>query len=466
MRDMFFLALLPLMLYAMAKRPFIAVGMWIWTAMFFPNAWMYGVASGLRYNLIFTAVAILGYLVLKDKPKVHFGAIGAFVLLFLFWTTVSTIGTSGVPEVAWEMWSRFAKVVLLFIFVILVLDKKLHFDFFLWCVVLSIGFYAGLEALKYVASGGGHKIEGFYGHVLGDRNELALAFVMTMPLCAYLLGEYGKQALVIRAGLLGLMGLIVLAIIGTQSRGGFVAMMGLAGYYFLKSDRKVVLSVLVAVLVAVLSNVVSDEWMSRMDTIGEAGEDASFMGRVVAWKLSFILAVQNPFFGGGFKTLEWYPMWLRLSQDFFAFPFFYTGEALPDPNKGHAAHSVYFQVLGEHGFGGLIVYLTMLFVSFRTAWRVAAKAKKHVETAWIASLATMLQLSIFAFALGGAALSFAYFELLFAIAGIVQVLHSRVLPRALAAIGLEEKARRAADAAAAAAPEELSPALAKAPLGR
>lgn len=449
MRDLFFLAVLPLMLYAMAKRPFIAVGMWIWTAMFFPNAWLHGMASGFRYNLLFTGIAILGYLMLKDKPKVSFGAIGAFVLLFFLWTTVSTVFTSGVPDVAWEMWIRFFKVILLFVFVLLVLDKKLHFDFFLWCVVMSIGFYAGLEALKYVASGGGHMIEGFYGHVLGDRNELALAFVMTLPVCAYLLGEYGKSAIVVRFGLLGLMGLIVTAIIGTQSRGGFVALLGLAGYFFLKSERKVVLALLAVVLVGVLSNVVSDEWTNRMDTIGEAGEDASFMGRVVAWKLSFILAMNNPFFGGGFKTLEYYPMWLTLSQEFFSYPFFYTGDALPDTTRGHAAHSVYFQVLGEHGFGGLAVYVAMLVVSFRAAHRVAVKARKHAETAWIASLGTMLQLVIFAFALGGAALSFAYFELLFAMCGITQVLHSRVLPAALAAIGQDGAAKRAAPTPAA-----------------
>jgi hypothetical protein len=250
MRDLFFLAVLPFMLYAMAKRPFIAVGMWIWTAMFFPNAWLYGMASGFRYNLLFTGIAILGYLMLKDKPKVSFGAIGAMVFLFFLWTTVSTVMTEGLPEIAWEIWIRFFKVILLFVFVILVLDKKLHFDFFLWCVVVSIGFYGGLEALKYVASGGGHKIEGFHGHVLGDRNELALAFVMTLPVCAYLIGEYGKTSLLVRVGLIGLMGLLVTAIVGTQSRGGFVALLGLAGYFFLKSDRKIVLALLAVVLVA------------------------------------------------------------------------------------------------------------------------------------------------------------------------------------------------------------------------
>ncbi len=431
MRDLFFLALLPVILYTMAKRPFIAVGMWIWTAMFFPNAWMYGAASSIRYNLLFTGIAMLGYLTLKDKPKVTFGRLGGLILLFFLWATISSILTGGLPSATWDIWARFAKVVLLFVFVILIIDKKLHVDFFLWCVVLSIGFYAGLEALKYLASGGGHKIAGFTGHALGDRNELALAFVIILPICTYLLHEYGKSYAPIRYALLGLMGLIVAAVIGTQSRGGFIALIGLAGYLFIKSDRKPLLAFLTVVVLVVMSNFVSSEWTSRMDTIGDASEDASFMGRVVAWKLSFIMAVQNPFFGGGFKTLEYFPVWYSLSQDFFSYSFFYTGDVLPDPQKARAAHSVYFQVLGDHGFAGLAIYLTFLLTAFRNARKIAISARRHVETQWIGSIATMLQLSIFAFCLGGAALSFAYFDLMFALYGLIVVLGERILPREL-----------------------------------
>lgn len=431
MRDMFFLAILPLMLYLMAKRPFIALGMWIWTAMFFPNAWMYGIGTMLRYNLIFTGIAVLGYLMLKNKPKVRFGALGALILLFLAWTTLSTAMTEGLPEVAWEIWSRFFKVILLFIFVVLIIDKKLHIDFFLGCVVLSIGFYGSLEALKYILSGGGHMIEGFYGHVLGDRNELALAFVITLPICSYLLAEYGSQSRLVRLGLLGVMSLLVVAIVGTQSRGGFIALLGLGGYFFMKSDRKILLAILVVVMVGVMSYIVSDTWTSRMNTINDAGDDASFMGRVVAWKLSFIMATRHPFFGGGFKALETFTVWKSLTLDFFSFPFFYTGTSLPDETKPHAAHSVYFQVLGDHGFMGLTIYLAFLARAFIGARRVARAAKAHIETRWIASAAVMLQLCIFAFCLGGAALSFAYFDLMYALYGIVLVLETRILPAAL-----------------------------------
>lgn len=435
MRDLFFMALLPVMLYLMAQRAFIALGMWIWTAMFFPNAWLYGFAATLRYNLIFTAVTIVAYLVMKDKPKVRFGALGGLVFLFFAWATLSTIMSSGLPEASWEIWQRFLKVILLFLFVVLIVDKKLHIDFFLWCVVLSIGFYGGLEALKFVATGGGHKIAGFSGHVLGDRNELALAFVMILPVCFYLQDQYASQSRLVRFGLWGLMGALVAAVIGTQSRGGFVALLGLGAYLFLKSERKIPLAILIMLLVGVLSNFVSDEWTSRMNSIDDADKDASFMGRVVAWKLSFILAMEHPFFGGGFKTLEYFPMWQKLSADFFSYSFFYTGDALPDPLKARAAHSVYFQVMGEHGFAGLAIYLAFLLRAFKGARNVARKAKACAQTAWIATLATMLQLSLFAFSLGGAALSFAYFDFLFALCGIIVVLEMRILPRALEEAG-------------------------------
>ena len=431
MRDIFFLGLLPVLLYAMAQRPFIALGMWIWTAMFYPNAWLYGFGNSIRYNVLFTVVTIGGYLVYKHKPKARFGALGLLIFLFFFWTTLSTVMTEGLPEIAWEYWYRFVKIVLLFLFVVLIVDKKLHIDFFLWCVVMSIGFFVGLEALKYIASGGGHYIEGFAGHVLGDRNELSLAFVITLPICFYLLQQYGAKSIIIRFGLLGLMGLLVAAIVGTQSRGGFVAMIGLGAYFFVKSDRKILLAFMVLILVAGLSTVVSDEWVSRMDTIGEAKEDASFMGRVVAWKLSFIMAAHHPFLGGGFKALEYRPVWSALSQSFLAYPYFYSGDALPNADLPRAAHSVYFQVLGDHGFVGLGLYLAFLLRAFTTGRKLTRTARKHVGTAWIASLGTMLQLSLFTFALGGAALSFAYFELIYAICGILLVLETRILPRAL-----------------------------------
>jgi probable O-glycosylation ligase (exosortase A-associated) len=431
MRDLLILCLLPVMLYTMAQRPFIAVGMWLWTALFFPNGWLYGFASIIRFNLLFTGVAMLSYLAYKYKPKVQLGVIGGCVLLFFLWTTLSTITTIGNPDITWEYWNRFLKVVMLFVFVLLTVKDKLHVDFVLWCVVLSVGFYADLEALKYIASAGGHKIVGMPSHVLGDRNELSVAFVMTMPLCYYLLGEYGARSKLVRLALLGTLALLAVAVIGTQSRGGFIALMALVGYMYLKSDRKILMTILIAAIAIGVSYLVTDDWSTRIDTISTAENDDSFMGRVVAWKLSFLLAMQHPFLGGGFKSLEYFPNWAALSRDFFAYPWFYTGTALPNQTVARAAHSVYFQVLGDHGFVGLALYLACLAGSFLKAGKVSRSARRAGAPSWISTSATMIQLSIFAFALGGAALSFAYFDLVFALFALVVVFDLRILPAAL-----------------------------------
>jgi len=434
MRDLFMLAILPLLLYPMFKRPFIAVGMWLWTALFFPNGWVYGMASGLRYNLIFTAIAIVGYVAMKHKPKFRLDGLTLLVLFFFVWTTVSTMLTVGRPDVAWEYWNRFAKTIVLFLFVLMIVEKKLHLDFMLGCVVLSVGFYADLEALKFIASGGGHKIAGFPGHVLGDRNELSIAFCMTLPICYYLLNDYGKRSQILRYGLLGTIAMLVFAVVGTQSRGGFIALLTLGGYLFLKSERKILMGILGIALIVALGTLVSDEYIGRMDTIESATDDASFMGRVVAWKLSFILAMQNPLFGGGFKALENFAVWSELSRDFFSYSWFYTGDLLPNTKFARAAHSIYFQVLGDQGFVGLALYVAILGTAFLKAGSVARRARKLGAPDWLRTAASMVQLSIFAFALGAAALSFAYFDLIFALVALVVVLEKRLLPAALAAL--------------------------------
>lgn len=453
MRDLFFLMVLPVMLYAMFKRPFIALGMWPWTALFFPNAWVYGIAGSIRYNLLFAGVCIFGYLMQKRKPKVDFGVLGASILLFFLWTTISTALAIGNQDVAWDYWNRFSKVIALFLFLVLIAEKKLHVDVILWGIVLSVGFYGNLEALKFIMSGGNHMIAGLPGHVLTDRNELALAFVMTLPICAYLMNEYGDRARYLRLGLMCTMGLLVFAVIGTQSRGGFLALLSLGGYLFLKSERKGVMAVMIAILVAALSVVVSTEWTERIDTIENADQDASFMGRVVAWKLSFILAMQNPVFGGGFKALENFAIWKMLSADFFSYPWFYTGDAMPTTTFARAAHSVYFQILGDHGFIALGLYVGALALSWRMCGRAAATVRRHDGARWLSNLATSLQLSIFAFAFGGAALSLAYFDLIFCLFGLVIVLDKRLVPAELARL---KQAKLDAQTVAAANPAPTS----------
>ena len=89
MRDIFLLAVLPFLIYAIFQRPFIGLGLWIWTALFYPNGWVYGIATSIRYNLLFACLTIGIYLISKQKTKLQLGTVGSLVILFFVWITLS-----------------------------------------------------------------------------------------------------------------------------------------------------------------------------------------------------------------------------------------------------------------------------------------------------------------------------------------------------------------------------------------
>ena len=158
---------------------------------------------------------------------------GFWILFFCFWTMVTTAFTLN-TDVAWvwSYWNQFLKIILLFVFITLTIRKRLHIDTLVWAIVLAISAYAGMEGVKYVLSGGGHMITGRAG-IIADRNDLAVAINMCIPLVVYLIQTARHKHL--KRGLWVLLSLNVLAIIGTGSRGGFIGLAILAFAFWLKS---------------------------------------------------------------------------------------------------------------------------------------------------------------------------------------------------------------------------------------
>lgn len=424
MRDLVFVLILPFLVHAACKAPFISLGLCVWTTLLFPNGWMYGFAKSIRVNLLFSLCMFGTYFAYKNKKKVHVDGIMLIVAVFLFWGTLTTLFTQGDFDVAWDFWTRVIKIIITLYFVILIIEEKVHFDFLLWCVVLSIGFFGFVEGLKWIGTGGGHHIEGLLGHSLGDRNELSIAFNMTIPICLYLRSQYAAKSKIISMGLLGMVLFLVLSIFGTNSRGGFVSLLSLGFYLFLKSKRKVLVLVLSGTFLGVAGAILSDQWFDRMNTIQSADKDSSFMGRVVAWKLTFIMAMDHPIMGGGLKALEYFPNWQYLTTRFDEYPWFTTGKERPDPKSAHAAHSVYFQLLGNHGFVGLFIYLSMIYSAFAANRKVIKQGRKMGAPPWMMDAAVAMQLSLFVFCVGGLTLSFSYFDMTYVLLALSSVLSS------------------------------------------
>ena len=151
-----------------------------------------------------------------------------------------------------------------------------------------------------------------------------------------------------------------------------------------------VLIVLAAGLIAFMP----DSWTNRMDTIQTYAQDTSALGRINAWWMAFNLAKDN-FFGGGFAL--------------------YTAEVFakyaPDPTDVKAAHSIYFMVLGEHGFIGLFLFVLLWVLVWLSAGRLRVQGRLQPQTEWLSNLGAMCQVSLAGYAVGGAFLSLSYYDL-------------------------------------------------------
>ena len=167
----------------------------------------------------------------------------------------------------------------------------------------------------------------------------------------------------------------------------------------MKSRRKVAI-VVGAVVVLTAFMLMPGQWHERMATIGSYEEDSSAMGRINAWWMAWNLAKDRFPIGGGFAIYE---------PDVFA-------RYAPNPIDLHAAHSIYFQVIGEHGFVGLFLFLLVFLLAWRAGSWTIRNTRGIPELSWASDLAGMLQASLVGFAIGGAFLSLTYFDLPYYIA--------------------------------------------------
>ena len=210
------------------------------------------------------------------------------------------------------------------------------------------------------------------------------------------------------------------AILGSQSRGALLALVGMAFVLALKGKRPIQMSLLLGTLLVSAELFMPESWTGRMETIKGYEADSSAMSRIYAWKTMWALALDRPLVGGGFAS------------DNAAVFAAYAPERVGDYVGGavFVAHSIYFQALGEHGFPGLLLYLLLGFFTWRKAAEIAKKTEMDAELGtWVPMLMRMVQVSLVGFAAGGAFLSLVYFDLPYYIVGYVVLVDATLRER-------------------------------------
>lgn len=382
---------LPLIL----KRPSIGIAMWCWISYMNPHRLAFGFARDFPFALLIALCTLLALLFSREtKQFPRMNLLTTLWLLFFLWLAVTTV-LSIYPDRAYPKYFDFFKVLLMTLVTVVVMCDRRRLHLLIWTIVVSVGFYGIKGGWFTLTTGGVHRVWGPPSSFIEDNNALALALFMLLPLAYYLRSQSDRP--VVRNGLMLAMLLMTISAVGSYSRGGLLAGLSMCAMLWLKSRNKLMTGAAFALLIPILFFFMPQSWHDRMSTIGTYQEDSSAMNRIEAWTMCYNAANQRPFGGGfGMWSAEIYRRYGPAS----------TGK---DPGT-RGAHSIYFSVMGEHGWIGLILFLATFAAAWRTGtWIIRATADVD-ELAWAASLARMVQVSLVAYATGGAFQSLAYFD--------------------------------------------------------
>jgi len=242
---------------------------------------------------------------------------------------------------------------------------------------------------------------------LGDGNDYSMSLCILLGFQLNIaLGQQAKLKKILSWALLGI---LMLTIIGTQSRGATLGMISVFGYMWWRSPRKGVGVVAIVVAVVGVLLYAPAVYFERMGTLSAPQQDGSAEGRIHAWRAGTKMAL-NHVLGVGAGN----------------FPNNFPKYRAPDaPNRWMTAHSMYFLILGELGFLGLLLLFKLVFGNFRSNARLRKRLMQEQErinepTRFAADIRTLNAFngSIVGLSVAGAFLSVTYYPHIFVMVGL------------------------------------------------
>jgi probable O-glycosylation ligase (exosortase A-associated) len=404
-----YLALLP----STFLSPSAGIAVLLWMTLLAPYNFVYGIANIIPVYLMFLGALGISLATHIDKLRMSLTSTNWFMMIFIVQGIVSSIFAVG--NSSWNRLEDLVKILIVCIALTITIVTRKQIHAVIIAVVLGLGFHGLTEGLKVLASGGGHVVRGILQ--LGDNNSFGMAMLMVAPLAYYLYSCL--EVWWLRLGFLGVGIFSIITVVGTNSRGAFIALFALGVVYVVRSRRRFRSLVVLFLVVGLIGGVASEHWLNRMATIEKADDESSFTGRITAWKLSFVMALDRPITGIGLDAGQETPVWRSYIP---AFQKFYGDSAESVDSTGHAAHSIIFEVLADLGFVGLAIFLMMILIAIRNLKVIRRLGATHPDLSWARDLAIALELSLTGYVVAGLALSVSYYESFYILITIIAVL--------------------------------------------
>jgi probable O-glycosylation ligase (exosortase A-associated) len=346
-----------------------AACLYLWIAYFRPESWAWSDIFT-TLNLSYFAGAYLIVRTLMSGVKLTLDWRTSLLLLFLAQALLSTaLGVD--PAYSFGYWQDFAKVIVVSVLLTSIIQTTADLRLVLIVITLSLGFEAAKQGwAQLILNPGGRNDNGV--PFLGDNNLVAVGMAMLLPVIGALVatssGWWKRGFQFLNIG-------VLYRALSTYSRGGFLSIGAVGAIWFWRSPHKLKTLFAVAVAAMLILPVLPQQFWDRMSTITAPADerDDSAASRLHFWKVAVAMANTRPFIGVGDSA---YPR---------AYNRFDWTNGRYFTNR--AVHSAWFGVLAELGYPGLLMFLLIVFGSFRSCRRVRLAAARGEVSAPLGAFA-------------------------------------------------------------------------------
>lgn len=408
MRSLALFCELIMLLPIAAVQPFVGVLLWCWVSFMNPHRLVYGgIALAVPWAACIFVATMIGCVVAREPKRFPVNAVTVLIILFLIMISISSFFAMAPSSAVYQKWDLTFKAFLFLLVTASLLTNHDRVHALVWIMVLSLAFF-GIKGGAFTIIGGGvNKVFGPSNSMIADNNHLAAALLVALPLMNYLRLE-SKHA-IIRSGLALTMVLTLFSVVGSYSRGALLALGAMSFFLWLKTKNKLLSGIVIFVLLASVIAFMPETWVERMHTIENYQHDGSAVGRLNIWYASWVMA-KSRLFGSGF-----FGPYTQSVVDHFV-----SGVA------ARAVHSIWFEVLGEHGFLTFFVWAGIIVAGAVYARRIVKIAKDVPGLEWSVNFAKMAQVSTVAYCVGGSFLSLCYWDYYFTIVVAVAAVYQQV----------------------------------------
>lgn len=393
MRDLFFVGFLAALLALGVKRPFLFVLAYAYVDIVAPQRLSYYLLNSVPVSLIVAALAIGGWLVADDKRDFRVTPRQWLMLMLFVYAGVTTI-YADFPVDALTKWDWVWKAMAFAIFLPFTLRTKLRIEAYLLFMTLSAAAIIIVGGLKTVASGGGYgalnlMVDNNSG--LYESSTISTVAIALVPIILWLarFGTVYPRDWRVRTFAYCLIFACLLIPVGTEARTGLVCIAMLVLLMLRDVKRRLAYLGLIGAAGLLALPLLPQSFTGRMETIQSYQADQSASTRLAVWGWTIGYVADHPF-GGGFDAYRQNTLRVKLVSEAGSTTQVIDQQLTED--KGRAYHSSYFEMLGEQGYPGLLLFL-IIHITGLVRMEVLRRRYRSADEgdAWIAPLASALQ---------------------------------------------------------------------------